>query len=80
MLNRLLDRLRSMPEPESWQAIEPVWKLFDATPGKLYKLPTGEESVAMGVGPSGELLCAVEGESTTVMAADALFGQLTPTA
>jgi BirA family biotin operon repressor/biotin-[acetyl-CoA-carboxylase] ligase len=70
----ILDRLPMLPEPRSWADLAPVWTFFDTTPGKVYKLPEGQEAVALGVGPHGELLCAVEGESTTVLAADAIFG------
>jgi BirA family transcriptional regulator, biotin operon repressor / biotin---[acetyl-CoA-carboxylase] ligase len=70
----IVDRLALLPEPSNWSDLAPVWSLFDNTPGKIYKLPDGKEATALGVGPQGELLCAVNGESTTVLAADALFG------
>jgi BirA family transcriptional regulator, biotin operon repressor / biotin---[acetyl-CoA-carboxylase] ligase len=71
----ILARLESLPEPSSWHDLQPIWRLFDDTPGKRYRLQSGEEAVALGIGPEGELLCAVEGESRTVMAADAILGQ-----
>jgi hypothetical protein len=49
--------------------------LFDATPGKKYKLSSGEEAIAIGIGPDGELICSVDGETQTVLAADAIFGE-----
>ena len=70
----ILARLEDMPEPTHWRALETAWALFDDTPGKRYLLPDGREAVGLGVGPHGELLCAVDGESLTVMAGDALFG------
>jgi hypothetical protein len=70
----ILNRLPMLPEPAEWSDLAPIWSLFDNTPGKIYRLPDGKEAVALGVGPRGELLCAVDGESTTVMAADAVFG------
>lgn len=70
----ILDRLESMPKPTSWSEIAPIWSLYDETPGKRYQLPTGEEAVAIAVGPEGELICSVEGETRSVMAANALLG------
>jgi BirA family biotin operon repressor/biotin-[acetyl-CoA-carboxylase] ligase len=70
----ILDRLAMLPEPDEWTAIRPVWMLFDHTPGKTYFLPDGSEAIAIGVGPDGRLICAVDGESTAVMAAEAIFG------
>jgi BirA family biotin operon repressor/biotin-[acetyl-CoA-carboxylase] ligase len=70
----ILGRLADLPEPDSWQRLAPVWELFDDTPGKMYKLPNGQAATALKVGPEGELLCSVDGESLTVMAAEALFG------
>ncbi|MGV3614412.1 MAG: biotin--[acetyl-CoA-carboxylase] ligase [Fimbriimonas sp.] len=71
---KILARLALLPEPEQWADLWPVWELFDATPGKAYRLPTGEEAIALGVGSDAQLLCSVDGESRSVMAAEALFG------
>ncbi|MBX3118680.1 MAG: biotin--[acetyl-CoA-carboxylase] ligase [Fimbriimonadaceae bacterium] len=71
---KIAERLAGIPEPESWQALESVWMLFDATPGKRFKLPDGEEAVGLGFGPDGELICSVNGETKSVLAADAVFG------
>lgn len=70
----ILSRISLLPEPTSWDDLQPVWMLFDHTPGKSYKLPDGSEGIALGVGPDGRLICAVNGESTSVLAADAIFG------
>jgi BirA family transcriptional regulator, biotin operon repressor / biotin---[acetyl-CoA-carboxylase] ligase len=70
----IVSRLSLLPEPQSWSDLHPVWMLFDHTPGKTYKLPDGSEGIAMGVGPDGRLICAVNGESTAVLAAEAIFG------
>ncbi|MCB8932233.1 MAG: biotin--[acetyl-CoA-carboxylase] ligase [Fimbriimonadaceae bacterium] len=70
----ILGRFAETPEPESWQSLEAIWGLFDDTPGKHYRLTDGREAVALGIGPHGELLCSVAGESMTVLAADAIFG------
>ncbi len=72
--HRIIERLASLPEPDSWPALEPIWRLFDFTPGKKYKLTTGEDAVALGIGSEGQLLCSVNGESRTVLAAEAIFG------
>lgn len=72
---RILQHLQTLPEPNSWADLAPIWSLFDDTPGKRYRLLDGKTAVALSVGPQGELLCAVDGESQTVLAADAIFGQ-----
>lgn len=71
---RIVAVLRTLPEPDSWAALSPIWSMFDRTPGKRYRLSSGEEGVALGIGGDGSLLCSVEGETRSVMAADALFG------
>jgi BirA family biotin operon repressor/biotin-[acetyl-CoA-carboxylase] ligase len=70
----ILARLADLPEPEHWSDLQPVWSIFDDTPGKKYKLISGETAIAIGIGPEGELVCAVEGETTMVMAAEAILG------
>lgn len=74
VLKKILDRVLNLPEPTSWDALGPIWNLFDATAGKTYRLTTGEEAIALGVGSDGQLMCSVGGESKAVMAAEALFG------
>lgn len=71
---RIVAVLRTLPEPEAWAPLAPIWSMFDRTPGKRYRLPSGEEAVAIAVGADGRLICSVEGETQSVMAADALFG------
>lgn len=78
MAKRIIERLPLLPEPNSWADLRPVWMLFDHTPGKSYKLPDGSEGIALGVGPEGRLICAVDGESTSVLAAEAIFGKPQP--
>ncbi len=70
----IVSRFPNLPEPSTWAELSPVWNLFDHTPGKRYRTPSGEEAIALGIGPEGQLMCAVNGETTSVMAADALFG------
>lgn len=70
----IVSRIQSIPEPDSWESLRPVWDLFDDTPGKRYMLRTGEMAVAIAVGTDGQLLCAVDGETQVVLAADAFFG------
>ncbi len=74
VLRLVLSRLQDLPEPDSWAALAPIWNVFDKTPGKMYKLAEGSLAVAVGVGSDGQLLCSVDGESRTVLAAEALFG------
>ena len=70
----IVRRIELLPEPESWQSIQTVWELFDKTAGKRYRIPSGEEGIAVGVGSDGQLICSVHGESQSVLAAEALFG------
>jgi BirA family transcriptional regulator, biotin operon repressor / biotin---[acetyl-CoA-carboxylase] ligase len=73
----ILDRLPLMPEADSWDTIQPVWTLFDHTPGKSYLLADGVKGVALGVGPDGSLMCMAEGQIRSVLAAEAIFGTQT---
>ncbi len=70
----IVARIASMPEPNEWSDLAPVWNLFDHTPGKRYRTLEGAEAMALGVGPEGQLMCSVNGETTSIMAADAIFG------
>jgi BirA family biotin operon repressor/biotin-[acetyl-CoA-carboxylase] ligase len=70
----IVERFALLPEPDAWADLKPVWMLFDHTPGKSYTLPDGSEAIAMGIGPEGRLMCSVQGESTAVLAAEAIFG------
>jgi len=70
----ILSAIEEMPEPDSWDALRPIWMLFDDTQGKQFHLVSGEPAVALGIGPDGELICSVDGETTSVMAAEAIFG------
>lgn len=70
----ILQAIEELPEPESWTDIKPIWMIFDDTPGKKFLLPNGETAAALGIGPDGELICSVDGETRSVMAAQAIFG------
>ena len=71
---QIVERIESLPEPNAWSDLAPVWSLYDRTPGKKYRLPDGQEATAIAVGSSGELLCSINGESHSLLAADAVFG------
>ena len=71
----IIGRIDDLPEPDSWESIEPLWAVFDATPGMSYLLATGESAEAICVGAEGQLVCLVNGVERTVMAAEAIFGQ-----
>jgi BirA family biotin operon repressor/biotin-[acetyl-CoA-carboxylase] ligase len=72
--HKIVERFANLPEPNYWKDLLPIWDVFDITPGKRYRLPSGEVSTALGIGSEGQLLCSVEGESRTVLAAEAMFG------
>ncbi len=71
---QIFERIAALPEPDDWSDLAPIWSMFDRTPGKHYVLPNGKEAVAIAIGSAGQLLCSVAGESQTVLAADAIFG------
>ena len=71
----IIGRINDLPEPDSWDAIKPLWSVFDATPGTTYHLPTGESAEAICVGPEGQLICLVNGVERSVLAAEAIFGK-----
>jgi len=73
----IVERILLMPEPDSWEAIQPVWMLFDHTPGKSYVLSDGVQGIALGVGPDGGLVCLAEEQIRSVLAAEAIFGTQT---
>jgi len=74
LARKILARLGDLPEPDDWRDLEPIWEVFDDTPGKPYRLPDGTFGTAIGVGPDGALICSVDGLTRTVLAAEALFG------
>jgi BirA family biotin operon repressor/biotin-[acetyl-CoA-carboxylase] ligase len=71
----IIQSVRSLHEPTSWSVLSELWQERDDTPGKLYRSPTGEDAVAVGVGPEGELIATVDGKMKTFLAAEALFGR-----
>ncbi|MBL8087653.1 MAG: biotin--[acetyl-CoA-carboxylase] ligase [Chthonomonas sp.] len=70
----ILERVSLLPEPNEWHDLKSVWSRFDETAGKRYTLPDGQVAIGIGIGPQGELICSLEGETTSVLAADAIFG------
>lgn len=70
----IVARIRSFPDPESWTDLEPIWNLFDSTAGKIYRLSDGNQATAIGIGPEGELIASLQGETISVVAADAILG------
>ncbi len=71
---KIVERLATLPDPTIWADLAPVWALYDFTPGKRYKLADGEEAIALAIGSEGQLMCSVDGESRSILAAEALFG------
>lgn len=70
----ILERIETLPDPTDWESLRPAWMLFDSTPGKRYELMDGSQAIGIGIGPNGELICSIDGETQSVMAADAIFG------
>ncbi|MFZ4508678.1 MAG: biotin--[acetyl-CoA-carboxylase] ligase [Fimbriimonas sp.] len=74
VLQKIIERLALVPEPTSWSALAPAWQIFDQTKGKKYKLPDGQIALGLGIGSEGQLMASIDGESHSVLAADAIFG------
>jgi BirA family biotin operon repressor/biotin-[acetyl-CoA-carboxylase] ligase len=74
LAGKIVDHLATLPEPDGWSLISDIWRLFDDTSGKPYVLNTGQTAIALTIGRSAELICTLDGEPMTVMAADAIFG------
>ena len=53
MARAILHRLGSMPEPNAWSDLAPLWNLFDDTAGKRYQLVTGETARPWQSGAKG---------------------------
>ncbi|MGE0002410.1 MAG: biotin--[acetyl-CoA-carboxylase] ligase [Fimbriimonadaceae bacterium] len=70
----IIEAARNLPEPNGWPDIESHWIALDATPGKKYRLPTGEVVEAVAVGESGALLAKLGTRTITVLAAEGYLG------
>lgn len=73
-LLQILDGMHRWFPVTGWESLAPTWAERDDTPGKRFRLPTGEESVAIGVTNDGALRCQTAEGERIVLAADALFG------
>ncbi|MDI9636508.1 biotin--[acetyl-CoA-carboxylase] ligase [Kamptonema cortianum] len=73
VLADILENFSDVPEPNTWGDLESMWMLYDDTPGKEFRLPSGERGIALGIGSDGQLICSVEGEPVSVLVAEA-FG------
>lgn len=69
----IIEKISDLPEPEDWNCLQHLWEQYDETPGKHYRLPSGERATAIKVGSLGELVCEVNGETRSVMAAEAIL-------
>lgn len=73
-IGAVLNELALLPEALQWADIEDEWRLLDQTPGKIYRLQSGESVFALRVGEDGSLMADSGGKTIQVLAADALFG------
>ena len=73
LARKIVAEIAALPEPDDWSDIAAEWAALDDTPGKEYRLPTGETTLALSVGDDGTLLCTVDGIERRIMAADALL-------
>ncbi|MFN7172856.1 MAG: biotin--[acetyl-CoA-carboxylase] ligase [Fimbriimonadaceae bacterium] len=75
LLQDICERMEYLPEPYEWAEVRTAWQLFDGTRGKQFQTDDGETGTAVGLGPNGELLLNVNGESRLVHAAFAWFNR-----
>lgn len=68
----ILGAIAAFPEPESWSSFAHRWHALDQTPGKVYVDLQGRRVNAKEVGEGGKLVGTWNGETTEVLAADAL--------
>ena len=74
VLAKFQEELANLPEPTQWSDLQPLWALRDDTPGKLFRLPTGQISIAIEVTESGNLRCDAQEKEVVVQVAEAIFG------
>lgn len=72
-LDKILERLVHIPEPDSWRKLKPLWERSDHTAGKRFRLPDGRIAVAAGVGEDGQLIADAGGELVEVPSAQGLL-------
>jgi BirA family biotin operon repressor/biotin-[acetyl-CoA-carboxylase] ligase len=70
---RVMHALRATEPPMQWPDLEPRWRGLDDTPGKRYRLPTGEEVTAVHVGDGGALIAEGSAGRIRVLAAEAIL-------
>lgn len=70
----IVEQIHRIPTPSRWTELHDLWMRHDVTPGKEYQLNDGRVGIATSVGMDGELVCMIDGQSQTVYAADAIFG------
>lgn len=71
----IAERIKEYGAWRTWSELQPIWELFDDTPGKEYTLHSGEKATAISVGAEGMLVCSVDGETRAVLAAEAILGR-----
>lgn len=75
-LERAAAAIQGFPLPTSWQDLHEIWDVRDQTSGKLYTTPQGKVVEAQFVDEEGRLVGMLRnGESVTLTAASALFGE-----
>jgi BirA family biotin operon repressor/biotin-[acetyl-CoA-carboxylase] ligase len=75
LAHQIVGEIAGIPEPDDWRAIAADWAALDDSPGKSYRLATGETAVARRIGEQGALVCTVGGVERKVMAADSILGR-----
>jgi len=72
-LDRLIEAIAEVPEPNSWEDLRERWMERDETAGKPFRLEDGLVGVAQSIHEDGSLSIRVNAEYRTVYAADAWF-------
>jgi len=71
---RCTDRWAEVWRRNGLPAVLREWRRRDVTAGHLYRLPSGDVGVVIGVSDTGELLVEVEGRQVAVSSADPVHG------
>jgi BirA family biotin operon repressor/biotin-[acetyl-CoA-carboxylase] ligase len=76
LVAQVLAAIESVPVLTEFSSLADEWAELDDTRGKSYSLPAGTTVIADRVGAGGELLAWQEDRLVRVLAADALFGDV----
>jgi BirA family biotin operon repressor/biotin-[acetyl-CoA-carboxylase] ligase len=74
LLEAILEASESRTVCSEWHDLAPMWLPVDATAGKLFTLPSGEQGIATGIADSGEVVLDCGGHVKTASVAESWMG------